>query len=870
MSIRQIGEIEACLESSRRPTVRDLYDIWNQRVPVLESSTRKQASGALSGQVPWLQSDLAVVTDFAEQALRLEEYLLVRELYAEAIPYWQHQDADSPSDFYKNIIKLQMQYARAQLRLGFFDDARTVLEPRLADRQWTRRQRARMLLLLGHIWREQAYGQPTRSAQQQDAENALTYYLRAEAEDPDLREASVLGAVVMFVLGENEAGRREKAEQRASAILPLLDADDDGGEPNLQSLASRAMLYCVLGKPDEAAALYAKLKFAPDATTSDLAEYRYRSQFLAEAMGEARDFFKPAFPPLQLIVFSGLPPGSGQKQDGPGLIAPDAIPALREKLKRKLDQLQARVGLVGAAAGADLLFIEALAERPGFEFHLVLPWSKNEFYETSVKPFEPREGEPIWKPLFERAMERAATVRELGQVFQPAGDLGWEYTHEVTAGLALLTARILRLDVQPLVMWNPTEGSESGATSSFYQLWSDQMQQSPAVVDPDGLLHATKPASAKYGARIERPTTHQEVKTMLFADIVGYSKLPETVMQAFVDHFMGKISGLLASSADAPRSINTWGDALYAVFDYTHQAGNFALALARMVLEGEPEWLKNGLFYEELDGEGRTKVQKPLNIRIGLHTGPVLVHYNPVLRQVSYTGTHVSRAARIEPIATPGEVYASEEFAAMSELASDFNHRNPGSSGTSHSAFVCEFVGTRPLAKGYPGRFRIYRVRPQPLAGMDDLARAVHESYCAKQRADGVKSPLPPWDQLPEGYREDNRAQVADIPNKLRYLGYELAAGTGLDPRQIKISDEQLETLAEREHERWMRQKLRQGWTLGPKDSDPRKKTNPFLLPYAELQDSIKDYDREPVRKMPEIIAQAGFRVRKLSTSTPL
>ena len=62
-----------------------------------------------------------------------------------------------------------------------------------------------------------------------------------------------------------------------------------------------------------------------------------------------------------------------------------------------------------------------------------------------------------------------------------------------------------------------------------------------------------------------------------------------------------------------------------------------------------------------------------------------------------YTGMHVSRAARIEPITPPGHVYASRSFAA---LAAAQGARD----------FVCEYVGQTPLAKGY-GTFPTYHIR---------------------------------------------------------------------------------------------------------------------------------------------------------------
>jgi class 3 adenylate cyclase len=63
-------------------------------------------------------------------------------------------------------------------------------------------------------------------------------------------------------------------------------------------------------------------------------------------------------------------------------------------------------------------------------------------------------------------------------------------------------------------------------------------------------------------------------------------------------------------------------------------------------------------------GRGR-RMPADLNLRIALHAGPVYEFNDPVTGSRSYSGTHVSRAARIEPVTPPGQVYASKAFAAL-------------------------------------------------------------------------------------------------------------------------------------------------------------------------------------------------------------
>jgi class 3 adenylate cyclase len=80
-----------------------------------------------------------------------------------------------------------------------------------------------------------------------------------------------------------------------------------------------------------------------------------------------------------------------------------------------------------------------------------------------------------------------------------------------------------------------------------------------------------------------------------------------------------------------------------------------------------------------------------------LHSGPAYPVTDPIIKQFNYTGVHVSRAARIEPITPPGAVYASEQFAALAEAEGVVE-------------FSCEYVGQTSLAKNY-GQFPTYRVR---------------------------------------------------------------------------------------------------------------------------------------------------------------
>ena len=218
----------------------------------------------------------------------------------------------------------------------------------------------------------------------------------------------------------------------------------------------------------------------------------------------------------------------------------------------QLDALDVRVGLVSAAAGADLLFVEALLERKG-TVHLVLPWSREEFRRTSIHPYEPAGGKPVWEPLFDRALNDAATVREIGQAYEPNNEVGWRYMMEVNAGLALHTARVCRLDVQPMVLWDGGPAWGSGGTSSFFDFWAHDLLQEPVVIDLPAAPQTDRwRMSGKAAQRCEFSTMYHEVKSMLFADIVGYSKLVECVIPDFVRDV--HVAGLPAGGVEQTRA----------------------------------------------------------------------------------------------------------------------------------------------------------------------------------------------------------------------------------------------------------------------------------------------------------------------------
>lgn len=70
------------------------------------------------------------------------------------------------------------------------------------------------------------------------------------------------------------------------------------------------------------------------------------------------------------------------------------------------------------------------------------------------------------------------------------------------------------------------------------------------------------------------------------------------------------------------------------------------------------------------------------------------------------------------------------------------------------------------------------------------------------------------------------------------------------------------ELLARNTHENWARQRIEDGWRYGPRRDDERKE-HPSLVPYEELSESEKEYDRRTALETLKTILSLGYRIEK-------
>jgi class 3 adenylate cyclase len=171
-------------------------------------------------------------------------------------------------------------------------------------------------------------------------------------------------------------------------------------------------------------------------------------------------------------------------------------------------------------------------------------------------------------------------------------------------------------------------------------------------------------------------------RCLLFADVKGFSKLPERDIDVFVQRFMGAQAEAIGRFGFDIDYRATAGDGIFLVFRTPRLAAECGLAMQQAV----------GDFDRHLYGIGAD-----LQLRIAIHYGPVHPVHDPILDRPSFAGREIIRAARMEPITPPGEIFVTEQLASALFLAGATDYR-------------CDYVGVLPSAKSF-GAFRMYSIK---------------------------------------------------------------------------------------------------------------------------------------------------------------
>lgn len=597
------------------------------------------------------QKDAGLYIATAEQMLELGEPLMAYDVLVEGLKV-------SPTN-----VRLRQLQALALLRAGVPDKAETIL----LGLETEGNEEEETIGLLARIHKERWESEKTNpDSGVRELSLAHSYYHKAY----DLAGGNWSGinaATTALLLGQNEDALMLAGKVRESCLREIEPADNQD-DRNYWLLATLAEASLVLQDWPEAESLYRRAAKVGGHKFGDLSSTRHNALLILNHLGKANTNIEEILRIPPIVVFSGhmrFPPALED--------------SVREAIRGRLKEINPGFGYALAACGSDVLFVEALLEI-GSDVHIVLPYNREDFLEDSV---DVTPGEH-WKARYENILGKATEVLVASEQQIAGGELSYEYANLMLYGLAATRARQLRTDMILMTVRDGRAGpGRSDAHRRTHGLKVEVIDLTEILEDIGGNSLDLAPQNGNRDRSV--PGLVPEIKSLLFADALHFSRLKEDQIPLFLNHFLGTIAELLKRTSYQPVMRNTWGDGLFMVFKSVQEAGEFALELCDLI--NQTKWEEKSLPAE-------------LNLRIALHAGPVFECIDPISEKQNFFGTHVSRAARIEPITPPGQVYASQGFAALAAAA-----------GT--QKFVCDYVGQVPQAKGY-GTFPTYHVHRQP------------------------------------------------------------------------------------------------------------------------------------------------------------
>jgi class 3 adenylate cyclase/tetratricopeptide (TPR) repeat protein len=645
----ELAALRTTLDNLSTLDLASLFTLWQSHNPEQWSSTPK------------------IYISLGDQILKSGEPLLAHDVLLEGLKHW-------PMD-----VRLRQLQALALARSGATRRANNILIQ--LHNEGNTDEETLGLLARTHkdLW-ERSADEEERARQLR-----LAHVVYIEAYTLSGGYWTGINAATMALLMGQKEQAATLAQEVHEACLRELSRAAETDSNRYWLLATLGEAALILGRWPEAQDWYAQASAAGRGRFAELNSTRRNARLIIDAMGGEREPFEQYFQLPSVVVFAG------HMIDRPERATPRFPPQLELRvhasIRDRLKKLNAGVGYASAACGSDIMFLETLIEAGG-EAHVVLPYNQKQFMEDSVEIIPDTD----WGARCEQMLRRATDVLVASEQ-RMEGGVPFEYTNLLLHGLASIRAEQLETELIPLVVWDGQRGDGPGGTASVVEHWQE-LGYRVEVIDLTELLREecpeldvgpTTPQQAQGETEaLDAAEFNTEMIAILFADAVSFSRLTEDELPRFVRHFLGMIGELARTSRHAPVMKNTWGDGLYFVFKSVPDAGQFALELADSV--GRTNWVEKGL-------------PKDMSLRIALHAGPVYSCIDPVTRQPNYIGTHVSRAARIEPITPPGQVYASQAFAALA-------------SAQHVTEFTCDYVGQTPLAKGY-GIFPTYHVRPR-------------------------------------------------------------------------------------------------------------------------------------------------------------
>ena len=475
-------------------------------------------------------------------------------------------------------------------------------------------------------------------------------------------------------------GNSKQAKELARTVIESINNDTQ----DFWELATLAEAYLLTNEVGTSKELYLK--------AAEIGKDRLG--MMNSAYGQLRLLQHYATVPKE-VMRTFAPPGiaafTGHMIDAPGRAVPRFPSGIEEQVKSELQKVieekQIRIGYTSLASGGDILFAELILESGG-EVTAILPFAKEDFLETSVA-FAGSE----WGERFESLLEKCSTHYITEERYSGEDEL-FHFSGKIILGLTLLRASSMQAKPYLVTLLSERDqNAKMGGTRSVYEMWPFG-EETITNINPD--IWVGEQPSVDDIASGDTPSTstdtkpNREVRYIMFADIVGFSKVQEEQTPFFMHLVLDKVAAAIQDYPKPP-ILNTWGDAIFGLFTKADHAMNYAFLLLDTFRS--IDWTKHD-FPDSID------------IRVALHAGPVYVATDPLTKRPNGYGTHINKAARMEPVTLPGTIYASEQFAATLTVEAP-------------DKYEYQHVGIIELAKKY-GSQEVYRIDKKTKTAMTE------------------------------------------------------------------------------------------------------------------------------------------------------
>jgi len=209
----------------------------------------------------------------------------------------------------------------------------------------------------------------------------------------------------------------------------------------------------------------------------------------------------------------------------------------------------------------------------------------------------------------------------------------------------------------------------------------------------------------------------------------------------------------------------------------------------------------------------------------------------------------------LEKQVAPALVFSGEVSVGDQRLASRLGAAHPDLLVYSRHTEVAG-LGTEPLlAQVRAFGATLDAGQGRPVDSWERIARLVHEDY-VRSWPDPDDPARRPWRELAPFYRDSNVRQVLTVLGSAVAVGRSWGAGTGT---ASPPSEKQLEEMARREHESWLRHLRSEGWSWAA-ELDRSGKKHPALLPWDRLPEESRARTREGVTDSLALLSTLGYR----------